>query len=98
IALATDDHELALAAAHDAERRASNNPGVASIAGTAAHVRGVVRDDVEMLREAVTHFEKSPRPLALASALEDTGAAFVRRGSRDDAVSHLGRALEIYSA
>lgn len=60
IALATDDHELALAAAHDAERRVRSNPGVASIAGTDPHVRGMIEDDVEMLRDAVTHFERSP--------------------------------------
>jgi DNA-binding CsgD family transcriptional regulator len=97
IALATDDRELALAAADEAERRARGNPGVASIAGTDAQVRGMIEDDVEMLCDAVTHFERSPRPLALASALEEAGAALVRRDSRDDAVSHLGRALEIYA-
>jgi DNA-binding CsgD family transcriptional regulator len=98
IALATDDQELALAAADDAEERARNNPGVASIAGTDAHVRGMIDDDVELLSEAVTHFERSPRPLALASALEEAGAALARRHSRDDAVANLGRALEVYAS
>jgi DNA-binding CsgD family transcriptional regulator len=77
--------------------RASLNPGVASIQGTAAHVRGLIHDDAAELSEAIGHFERGPRPIALASALEDAGVALLRHGDRDQAVSHLGRALKIYA-
>jgi DNA-binding CsgD family transcriptional regulator len=70
---------------------------VATVAGTAAHVRGLIADDVRELRDAIEHFESGPRPIALASALEDAGVALLRRGDSDGAVASLGRALEIYA-
>ncbi len=96
IALAAGDDELASAAHAGADKRAALNAGVASIQGTAAHVRGLIHDDAAELSEAIGHFERGPRPIALASALEDAGVALLRHGDRDQAVSHLGRALEIY--
>jgi DNA-binding CsgD family transcriptional regulator len=97
IALGAGDTELAVAARASAERRARLNPEVSSIAGTAAHVRGLADDDAEELRDAIVHFEQGPRPLALAAALEDTGGAQARCGDSDGAVANLGRALEIYA-
>lgn len=97
IALATGDAALAAAARASADGRASLNPGVATIAGTAAHVRGLIDDDVGELGDAIKHFEGGPRPIALASALEDAGVALVRRSDRDGAVASLGRALEVYA-
>jgi DNA-binding CsgD family transcriptional regulator len=97
IALAAGDAELAAAARASADGRASLNPGVATIAGTAAHVRGLIDDDVGELGDAIKHFEGGPRPIALASALEDAGVALVRRSDRDGAVASLGRALEVYA-
>jgi len=88
IALATGDDELAAAARASADGRASLNPGVASIAGTAAHVRGLIDDDLAELGAAIKHFERGPRPIALASSLEDGGVALLstrrsRRGRRE---------------
>jgi DNA-binding CsgD family transcriptional regulator len=97
IALAAGDTALAAAARASADGRASLNPGVAGIAGTAAHVRGLIDDDVGELGDAIKHFEGGPRPIALASALEDAGVALVRRSDRDGAVASLGRALEVYA-
>jgi DNA-binding CsgD family transcriptional regulator len=96
IALALGDDELAAAARSSSEGRARLNPGVASIAGTAAHVRGLIDDDAGELGEAIGHFELGPRPIALASALEDAGVAQLRLDDRDAAVANLGRALELY--
>jgi DNA-binding CsgD family transcriptional regulator len=97
IALVAVDAELAAAARASADGRASLNPGVATIAGTAAHVHGLIDDDVGELGDAIKHFEGGPRPIALASALEDAGVALVRRSDRDGAVASLGRALEVYA-
>jgi DNA-binding CsgD family transcriptional regulator len=98
IALAAGDDELAAAARAGAERRARRNPGVATVRGAAAHVRGLVDTDPDVLAEAVVRFEEGPRPIALASALEDAGVALAQRGDHDEAVAQLGRALELYAA
>lgn len=97
IARAVGDDELAAAARASAEERARLNPNVASIMGTAAHVRALLDDDAEELSEAIRQFESAPRPIALASALEDAGVALDRRGDRNAAIASLGRALEIYA-
>jgi DNA-binding CsgD family transcriptional regulator/tetratricopeptide (TPR) repeat protein len=97
IALAAGDDELAAAARASADGRASLNPGVASIAGTAAHVRGLIDNDLGQLGAAIKHFQRGPRPIALASAFEDRGLALLARGARDEAVASFGRALELYA-
>jgi DNA-binding CsgD family transcriptional regulator len=71
---------------------------VATVRGAAAHVRGLVASDADVLAEAVVGFEEGPRPIALASALEDAGVALAQRGDHDEAVAQLGRALELYAA
>jgi DNA-binding CsgD family transcriptional regulator len=95
IALAAGDDNLLRWAADVTAARVAHNPGVASLDGAAAHVRGLVDGDVELLGEAVTAFERSPRRLALASALEDLGVALLAAGDREAAVVALGRALEL---
>jgi DNA-binding CsgD family transcriptional regulator len=45
----------------------------------------------------VRDLTSAPRPLALASALEDLGALSAREGNQDEAVDALGRALELYA-
>jgi DNA-binding CsgD family transcriptional regulator len=97
IAVAAGDAELVQSALDSAATRALRNPGVTTIAGAAAHSRGLATGGLDDLLEAVSCFEKGPRPLALASALEDAGRAAVRVGRRDDGVAMLGSALEIYS-
>jgi len=97
IAVAAGDDALAAAARDGADRRASLNRGVATVAGTAAHVRGLIADDIGELRDAIEHFERGPRPIALASALEDAGVALLRHGDGDGAVASLGRALVVYA-
>ncbi len=82
----------------EAEARAARNPAVASLQGSAAHARGLRHQDAAELRSAVRHFAGGPRPLVLASALEDLGALSAREGRRDEAVDALGRALESYAS
>jgi DNA-binding CsgD family transcriptional regulator len=97
IAVSAGDDELAAAARARADGRASVNPAIASIVGTAAHVRGLIDDDVAELGAAIEHFQRGPRPIALASALEDEGVALLAYGARDRAVASFGRALELYA-
>jgi len=96
IALATQDDELAQLALSTSERRAQLNPGIHSIAATAAHVRGLLERNQADLREAVVLFERPPRPLELAAALEDLGAELAAT-DRVAAIDVLGRTLALYT-
>ena len=96
IALAARDDDLARLALDATSSRAARNPGVQSIAATAAHVGGLVENDVHALREAAGLFEDTHRPLEHASALEDLGAHLVTT-DREASIEALGRALTIYA-
>jgi len=97
IALAAQDEELAASAVAAAERRSQLNPGVRTIAASAAHARGLLRDNEQELTRAAELFADGTRPLPLASALEDIGSAHIRRGTSEDGIDALGRALTLYS-
>jgi DNA-binding CsgD family transcriptional regulator len=71
---ASGDADLMREGVEIAEQRAARNPGVESLAGIAAHARGLADGDVTALREAVSVLARGPRRLALASALEDLGS------------------------
>jgi DNA-binding CsgD family transcriptional regulator len=97
IALAAHDHELGASAATATHRRLLLNPDVRSIAAAAAHVNGLLNHSHQDLVQAVELFEGGPRPLALASALEDLGASAVDGGATDEGVDAFGRALMLYA-
>ena len=94
IARAAGDEDLARRAASEAAARSVINPEVATLAGVAAHTRGLVEHSTADLVTAIRHFESSPRRLALASALEDCGRMFADAGQADDGAALLTRALE----
>jgi DNA-binding CsgD family transcriptional regulator len=96
VALATQDDELAQLALSNTRRRAELNPNISSIAATAAHVRGLLERRQADLRQAVDLFERAPRPLELAAALDDLGAE-LSATDRDAAVDVLGRTLALYT-
>ncbi|MDT4984842.1 MAG: hypothetical protein QOF95_2332, partial [Pseudonocardiales bacterium] len=96
IALAAGDRARALDTVERAERRAANHPATATMAGVAAHARGLLDGKPEALAAAVERYRSGVRPLALASALEDTGSYVATDGHRDTAVECLGEALETY--
>jgi DNA-binding CsgD family transcriptional regulator/tetratricopeptide (TPR) repeat protein len=96
IALATRDEELAQLALDNSGRRTSLNPGIASIAAVAAHVRGLLEPSHAQLATAVDLFERTPRRLELASAVEDFGGASIAT-DRDAAVETLGHSLALYT-
>lgn len=97
IALATRDDELAQLALTTSRRRAERNPGIHSIAGTAAHVRGLHERSPGHLESAVQLYDRAARRLELAAALEDLGTALTAT-DRPAAVDALGRALALWTA
>ena len=52
--------------------------------------------DAEILRAAATAYAQGPRPLELALASEDAGAAFARQGDTGTARGLLEQAASIY--
>jgi DNA-binding CsgD family transcriptional regulator len=96
IGLATRDNELTQLALMNSRRRSELNPGVDSIAATAAQVRGLLASSHADLREAVDLFERTPRRLELAAALEDLGVELIAT-DREAAIDALGRTLALYS-
>src|SRR5258707_206005 len=96
IARDTQDDALAQLALSISRRRVERNPGIHSFAATAAHVRGLLERSETNLREAVALFERAPRPLELAAALEDLGADLITT-DRDAAVDVLDRTLALYT-
>ncbi len=96
VGLATHDDELTQLALRNSRRRSELNPGVASLAATAAQVRGLLESSDARLREAVDLFERTPRRLELAAALEDLGVESIAT-DREAAIDALGRALVLYT-
>jgi hypothetical protein len=82
---------------NEGQARADLNPVVASLRASVAHATGLRDNDIAELRSAVRNLTEGPRPLALASALDDLGAMSARQDGRDEAVDALGRALELYA-
>ena len=97
IGIAAGDDELARAAVALAETRSQCNPLVQSLAGTAAHAKGLWTRSLSDLKAATVLLADGPRPLAFASALEDLGRLAVKEGSLEDGIAALDRALSINS-
>jgi len=94
VSLAAQDDELGRLALGNARRRTNLNPGVASMAATAAHVTGLIEGSGDHLAEAASLFERGPRRLEYASALEDLGA-FLVATDRHAGIDALSRALAV---
>ena len=95
MALAVGDEELAKTVAELAARRHELNPGVPSVAGTAAHTRGLLNGSKPDLEEAASILAVGPRPLPLAAALEDLGCARLADDDRSGAVDAFDSVLRI---
>ena len=63
----------------------------------AAHTRGLVGGSEKDLARAAELYESGPRPLALASGLEDLGVVSVNQGATHAGVDAFSRALELYA-
>ena len=64
--------------------------------GAALRCQGLIEDDAEILQAAAGACAGGSRPLGLALACEDAGAAFARQGRLDRARQLLDQALGIY--
>jgi DNA-binding CsgD family transcriptional regulator len=95
VGLAVGDRVFASEAAALAEAGTERNPGVASFLGLARQTRGLVEDDAGLLGQAVAILRDGPRPLLLAAALADHGAALLA-SEREQAVARLEEARRIY--
>ena len=93
IAHAAGDDTVAAHARHQLEQLERAGPGVALLAGLAAHARGLLDHDAAELQRAAELLRGSQRPLVSASALEDVGRARGRDGAE-----RLLEALELYEA
>ncbi|MFD3533786.1 AAA family ATPase [Streptomyces sp. NPDC058664] len=96
MALRAGIHDRAAPAVRAAERRAELDPGSTLLAATAAHARGLLDNSLGHLRRAVLLHEDGPRPLARASALEDTGRKLAAT-RKSEAVPYLEKALALYT-
>jgi len=95
LALASGDAERASAVAAAVAGLAERNE-VPSLSGIALHCRGLVSGDAETLAAAVRAYQPGARPLELAGACEDAGAAYARQGDPGRARPLLEQALAIY--
>jgi len=95
LALASGDPERARAVAAAVTGLAARNQ-VSSLAGAALRCRGLADDDAETLAAAARAYQPGTRPLELAGACEDAGAAYARHGHPDRARPLLEQALALY--
>jgi DNA-binding CsgD family transcriptional regulator len=95
LALASGDPERAQAVAVAVAGLAEKNQ-IPSLTGAALRCCGLAGDDPETLAAAVQAYQGGPRPVELAGACEDAGAAFARQGHPDKARPLLEQALEVY--
>jgi len=95
LSLAAGDIERAREVSAAVTEMASGN-GVPWMTGAALRCRGLVENDVEILQAAADAYARGSRPLPLAIACEDAGAAFARRGQTDRARPPLDKAISIY--
>ena len=96
IGLCAGNREFARKAADIGDLVAQRNPGVATLDGTALHIRGSLADDPGLLANAVRILRESPRPLLLADGLKDLGSTLLVQHRTDDGVHALVEAAEIY--
>jgi len=95
LALASGDMGRARDASAAVTEVAARNE-VPWMTGAALRCQGLIEDDAEILQAAAGACAGGSRPLGLALACEDAGAAFARQGRPDRARPLLDQALGIY--
>ena len=95
LALASGDIGRARDASAAVTEVAAHNE-VPWMTGAALRCQGLIEDDAEILQAAAVACAGGSRPLGLALASEDAGAAFARQGRLDRARPLLDQALGIY--
>jgi DNA-binding CsgD family transcriptional regulator/tetratricopeptide (TPR) repeat protein len=79
-----------------AEANAAGNPGVASFEGVALNLRGLGKQDLDILAEAAQVLDRSPRPILRAVGAESYGHALLAAGRRSEGLAQLDRAWDEY--
>jgi DNA-binding CsgD family transcriptional regulator/tetratricopeptide (TPR) repeat protein len=79
-----------------AEANAAGNPDVASFEGVALNLRGLGKQDLGILAQAVHVLDRSPRPVLRAVGAESYGRALLAAGQRSEALAQLDRAWDEY--
>jgi DNA-binding CsgD family transcriptional regulator/predicted nucleic acid-binding protein len=88
--------EQAEAAVAAARGLAERNTDVATLTAAAQHAQGLLAGDIELLRQAVAGYRGCPRPLDLATAIEDLATAEEDAGNRKAAVELCSEAVDLY--
>jgi DNA-binding CsgD family transcriptional regulator/tetratricopeptide (TPR) repeat protein len=96
VGAAIDDDAFADSCLDVAETNAAHNPGVASFEGVALNLRGLGKQDLDILAEAVKVLDRSPRPVLRAVGAESYGGALLAAGRRSEALAQLDRAWDEY--
>lgn len=92
-ALARADHAKAAQLADSTQRLAHSRPADGAVGIAATHVRGLVDRDPVMLDEVAARYQIS---IARAGAIEDAALAWADRGRRDDSITRLRQAYDLY--
>jgi DNA-binding CsgD family transcriptional regulator/tetratricopeptide (TPR) repeat protein len=79
-----------------AEANAARNPGVASFEGVTLNLRGLGKQDLNILAEAAGVLDRSPRPILRAVGAESYGRALLAADRRSEALAQLDRAWDEY--
>jgi DNA-binding CsgD family transcriptional regulator len=96
VGAAIDDDTFADSCLDVAEANAARNPGVASFEGVALNLRGLRKQDLDILGEAVEVLDRSPRPVLRAVGAESYGRALLAADRRSEALAQLDRAWDEY--
>ena len=96
VGTATGDDTFTASCLDVAEANAARNPGVASFEGVALNLRGLGKQDLDILAEAVQVLDRSPRPVLRAVGAESYGRALLAAGRRSEALAQLDRAWDEY--
>lgn len=96
VGTATGDGAFAASCLDVAEANAAGNPGVASFEGVALNLRGLGKQDLDILARGVQVLDHSPRPVLRAVGAESYGRALLAAGRRSEALAQLDRAWDGY--
>jgi len=98
IGAAAADDTFAAACVDIPETAAARNRGVASFEGVALNLRGLHKNDLDILADAVQVLERSPRPVLRGVGAQSYGRALLLAGRRSDGIAWLDRAWDEFHA
>ncbi|OKI31951.1 hypothetical protein A6A25_26225 [Saccharothrix sp. CB00851] len=98
LALAADVPHVAGLVADAVRHLAARNADVVSLRAAACQAQALRTGDQKLFQEAVAGFRRACRPLALAAALTDLGAAELAAGRRGGAVAAVEEATRHFAA